>query len=87
MGRSFTAVFGVPNPDFGEEVKAIVPPRDMAQAGPALAQELLAFCQQHLAKMKCPRSIGFEKELPGPRKESSSSGFSRNATRTPNKKT
>ena len=58
------AVFGIPNPDFGEEVKAVVQPRDLAEAGPALAQELLAFCQQHLAKMKCPRSIDFDKELP-----------------------
>ncbi|MBN1615278.1 MAG: AMP-binding protein, partial [Deltaproteobacteria bacterium] len=58
------AVFGIPNEDFGEEVKAVVQPADMADAGPALEQELLAFCQQNLAKIKCPRSIDFEKELP-----------------------
>ena len=58
------AVFGIPNPDFGEEVKAVVQPADMAEAGPALAQELMAFCQDHLSKIKCPRSIDFEKELP-----------------------
>ncbi len=58
------AVFGVPNPDFGEEVKAVVQPRSMADAGPALAEELLAFCRQHLADIKCPRSIDFEAELP-----------------------
>ena len=58
------AVFGVPNADFGEEVKAVVQPRDMADAGPALADELIAYCRQHLADIKCPRSIDFEPELP-----------------------
>jgi long-chain acyl-CoA synthetase len=58
------AVFGVPNPDFGEEVKAVVQPRDMAEAGPALAEELIAFCKQNLSAIKCPRSIDFEPELP-----------------------
>jgi hypothetical protein len=58
------AVFGVPNADLGEEVKAVVQPVEMAEAGPALAQELLSFCQQHLALFKCPRSVDFETELP-----------------------
>ena len=58
------AVFGVPNADFGEEVKAVVQPRDMAEAGPALAEELIAYCKQHLSAIKCPRSIDFEEELP-----------------------
>jgi len=58
------AVFGVPNADFGEEVKAVVQPRDMADAGPALVEELLAFCRQHLSALKCPRSIDFDAELP-----------------------
>ena len=58
------AVFGVPNPDFGEEVKAVVQPRDMADAGPALADELIAWCKQNLSAIKCPRSIDFEAELP-----------------------
>jgi long-chain acyl-CoA synthetase len=58
------AVFGVPNEDFGEEVKAVVQPVDMADAGPALAEELIAFCRQHLSPIKCPRSVDFEAELP-----------------------
>jgi long-chain acyl-CoA synthetase len=58
------AVFGVPNPDFGEEVKAVVQPRDMADAGPALAEELIAYCKQNLSVLKCPRSVDFEPELP-----------------------
>ncbi len=58
------AVFGIPNEDFGEEVKAVVQPVDMADAGPELERELIAYCQRQLAKLKCPRSIDFEAELP-----------------------
>jgi acyl-CoA synthetase (AMP-forming)/AMP-acid ligase II len=58
------AVFGVPNPEFGEEVKAVVQPVDMADAGPELEQELIAYCRQRLAKIKCPRSVDFEPKLP-----------------------
>ena len=58
------AVFGIPNEDLGEEVKAVVQPVDMATAGPELAAELLAFCSQHLARFKVPRTLDFEAELP-----------------------
>src|SRR3954452_1593261 len=58
------AVFGVPNADFGEEVKAVVQPTAMADAGPELAQELIAFCRSRLAGYKCPRSVDFEAALP-----------------------
>lgn len=58
------AVFGVPNEDLGEEVKAAVQLFDPSQASPELAEELIAFCQQRLSKQKCPRSIDFETELP-----------------------
>jgi long-chain acyl-CoA synthetase len=58
------AVFGVPNPDFGEEVKAVVQPIDWNDAGPELERELIAFCKEHLSAIKCPRSIDFEQELP-----------------------
>ncbi|MEZ5229003.1 MAG: AMP-binding protein [Acidimicrobiales bacterium] len=58
------AVFGVPNADLGEEVKAVVqlmpdvPDTDETRA------ELLAFCAEHLSRQKIPRSIDFEAELP-----------------------
>ncbi len=58
------AVFGVPNEEFGEEVKAVVQPRDIREAGPELAAELIEFCRQHLSPIKCPRSVDFEEELP-----------------------
>ncbi len=58
------AVFGVPNEEFGEEVKAVVQPRDMALAGPALERELMEYCRSQLSHVKCPRSIDFQAELP-----------------------
>lgn len=58
------AVFGVPNEDLGEEVKAVVQLLDPAAAGPAIETELLAFCRGRLAPFKCPRSIDFDDALP-----------------------
>jgi len=58
------AVFGVPDAEMGEQVKAVVQPVDMADAGDELERELLAFCREHLAHYKCPRSIDFDAELP-----------------------
>ncbi len=58
------AVFGVPNPDWGEEVKAVVEPAEGVAAGPELEAELLAFCADKLAKYKTPRSIDFIAEMP-----------------------
>jgi long-chain acyl-CoA synthetase len=58
------AVFGVPNADLGEEVKAVVQPMPGTRPGDDLALELIAFCRQHLAHIKCPRSIDFAEELP-----------------------
>ncbi len=58
------AVIGVPNEEFGEEVKAVVQPADMEAAGPALAEELIAWCRANLSHVKCPKSVDFEAELP-----------------------
>jgi long-chain acyl-CoA synthetase len=58
------AVFGVPNADLGEEVKAVVQPMPGILPGPDLANELITFCSQSLSRQKVPRSIDFEAELP-----------------------
>ncbi|WP_419865160.1 acyl-CoA synthetase [Candidatus Poriferisodalis sp.] len=58
------AVFGVPNEDFGEEVKAVVEPVAGVEADDALATELLAYAREHLANYKVPRSLDFRDELP-----------------------
>ncbi|NBO80927.1 MAG: acyl-CoA synthetase, partial [Actinobacteria bacterium] len=61
------AVFGVPNDEFGEEVKAVVQPVTMpetAEEAAALGKELIAYCRQHLADVKCPRSVDFRADLP-----------------------
>jgi long-chain acyl-CoA synthetase len=58
------AVIGVPSADFGESVKAVVQPVDLADAGPALEAELIAYCRAHLSPVKCPRSVDFEANLP-----------------------
>ncbi len=58
------AVFGVPNEEMGEEVKAVVQPHDMARAGKELEAELIVFCRKHLSPIKCPKSIDFAAELP-----------------------
>jgi long-chain acyl-CoA synthetase len=58
------AVFGVPNDEFGEEVKAVVQPVEGVTPGPDLEAELIAYCRAHLAGYKCPRTVEFEPELP-----------------------
>jgi long-chain acyl-CoA synthetase len=63
------AVFGVPNEEFGEEVKAVVQPVnwsdvDTDEKKRALELALIAFCKEQLTGLKCPRSIDFEAELP-----------------------
>jgi len=58
------AVIGIPNDDFGEEVKAIIQLRDVADASLNLEMELIAYCHSKLSKIKCPASIDFETELP-----------------------
>ena len=58
------AVFGVPNEDLGEEVKAVVQVAPGVAADAALTEELMAYCAANLSRQKCPRSIDYEAELP-----------------------
>ncbi len=58
------AVFGVPNEDLGEEVKAVVQPAPGVEPSDALAAEILAHAREHLAAYKVPRTVEFMAELP-----------------------
>ena len=58
------AVFGIPNDEFGEEVKAAIELAAGIMPGKQLEEDLIAHCKEHLAGFKAPRSIDFEKALP-----------------------
>ncbi len=58
------AVFGVPNEDLGEEVKAVVQLVDPSRDHAEMTAELLRHCAEHLARFKIPRSIDFLQEFP-----------------------
>ncbi|MFD5765479.1 acyl-CoA synthetase [Streptomyces sp. NPDC127049] len=58
------AAFGVPHADWGEEVKAVVETAEGYEEGPALAEEILAHCADHLAGFKRPKSLDFIPAMP-----------------------
>jgi long-chain acyl-CoA synthetase len=58
------AVFGIPDDDWGEQVKAVIQLPEGEASGPAVEAEILEWCQTRMAKYKCPRSIDFTTEMP-----------------------
>lgn len=55
-------VIGVPDDFSGEAVKAFVVLKDPAKK--VTAQEIIAFCQERLARFKVPKEVEFVQELP-----------------------
>jgi long-chain acyl-CoA synthetase len=58
------AVFGIPDDDWGEQVKAVIEPADGVAGDDELAAELLAFAGERLARYKLPKTVDFVDELP-----------------------
>lgn len=58
------AVFGIPNEEFGEEVKAALELRSDIIPYEALKADITGYCRKHLAGYKVPRSIDFVDQLP-----------------------
>jgi long-chain acyl-CoA synthetase len=57
-------VIGIPNDEWGEEVKAVIELKEGVEPTPELAAEIRDFCRDKLASYKLPRSIDFVDELP-----------------------
>jgi len=58
------AVFGIPNDDWGEEIKAVIEPVEGVAGDQKLTGEIFAFLEGRLAKMKTPRTIDYVTEMP-----------------------
>jgi len=58
------AVIGVPDSEFGEQVKAVIETADGVACSDETAEQLLAFCRENLAGYKCPKSVDFVDDLP-----------------------
>jgi long-chain acyl-CoA synthetase len=59
-----SAVVGAPDPEWGEQVRAVVQLVPGREASAELAAELIAYCRGRLASFKCPRVVEFRAELP-----------------------
>ena len=55
---------GVPDDDWGEQVKAVIQPAGGVPPGPALADAVVAFAAERLAKFKMPKTIDYTDEMP-----------------------
>ena len=58
------AVFGIPNEEFGEEVKAVIEPVNWADATDETAIEIMEWLRERLSSIKLPRSVDFHPKLP-----------------------
>ena len=58
------AVFGIPDDDWGEQIKAVIELSEGYAAEAALVDELLKFAEIQLARYKLPKSVDFSPELP-----------------------
>jgi acyl-CoA synthetase (AMP-forming)/AMP-acid ligase II len=55
------AVVGVPSPESGHDVLAVVELRAGFEASPQLAAELIDYCRSRIAHFKCPRRVEFQR--------------------------
>jgi long-chain acyl-CoA synthetase len=58
------AVFGIPNEDVGEEIKAVIELRDGWEPGDATTKAIMDYCRENIAKQKHPRTIDYTTEMP-----------------------
>ncbi len=63
-GVGDVAVFGIPDDDMGEQIKAVVEPAPGQVGGDELAASIMEHLSGRLARFKWPRSIDFVDELP-----------------------